>query len=84
MTTEAENLRAFGWDPVAHMNAARERKHATSGGTNYAKRQRAVYAPDDPEDDHFVEIVKLRWFASRADVIEAFRFEVHGKDWEGF
>lgn len=84
MTTERDNVRAFGWDRVAHMNAAKARKVQT-GGRVYAKApKRSDFAPiDKASHGHFLTVLRSAWDFARSDAIEQFRFDVYGDQWAG-
>lgn len=86
--SEADHFRAFGWDPIAHMNRAAARKPA-SGGKNYTRMaKRSDHAPIDYDSIETWGGMKSRvilgWFAAKTDVLEQFRFDVNGQEWEGF
>lgn len=88
--TDAENLRAFGFDPIAHMNKAKARKVA-SGGRSYVKTYKTTAALERARGgnvgpgtwEYVLGSARAKWECARVDAIEQFRFDVFGHEWEG-
>lgn len=88
--SDAENIRAFGFDPIAHMNRAKARKVA-SGGRVYVKAYRTTLALERARGgnvgpgtwEYVLGSARAKWECARVDAIEQFRFECFGEDWIG-